>query len=228
MRVLVIGASRGTGRVVVRAALAAGHHVRAFARSAGSLAIDDAGLEERRGDALRQGDVASALDGVDAVVQALGVRGPELFRPVSLFSAATRALVPEMERLGVRRLVAVTGFGAGDSGQAVGPLERVPFRLLLGRAYDDKSAQERLIRDSALDWTIVRPGVLAGAGDRALQGPRGAPAVAQRLRLPRQRRALHRRGARCEPVRPARPGPGDPLTWRQAQGLRMKFRLGFE
>ncbi|MBV8614318.1 MAG: SDR family NAD(P)-dependent oxidoreductase, partial [Acetobacteraceae bacterium] len=129
MRVLVIGASRGIGREVVRAALAAGHHVRAFARSAGSLEGDGAGLEERRGDALRQGDVAGALDGVDAVVQALGVRGPELFRPVSLFSAATRVLVPEMERRGVRRLVAVTGFGAGDSGQAISLVERVPFRL---------------------------------------------------------------------------------------------------
>jgi putative NADH-flavin reductase len=160
VRVLVIGASRGIGREVVRAALAAGHHVRAFARSAGSLEVDGANLEKRRGDALRREDVASALAGVDAVVQALGVRGPELFRPVSLFSAATRALVPEMERLGVRRLIAVTGFGAGDSGQAVSLLERVPFRLLLGRAYDDKSVQERLIKDSALDWTIVRPGVL--------------------------------------------------------------------
>ena len=160
MRVLVIGASRGAGREVVKAALAAGHHVRAFARSAGSLEIGGASLEKRGGDALRQEDVAGALDGIDAVVQALGVRGPELFRPVSLFSAATRVLVPEMERRGVRRLIAVTGFGAGESEQAVSLLERAPFRLLLGRAYGDKSVQEQLIKDSTLDWTIVRPGVL--------------------------------------------------------------------
>ena len=71
--------------------------------------------------------------------------GPSCFARSALFSAATRALVPEMERLGVRRLIAVTGFGAGDSGQAISLVERVPFRLLLGRAYDDKGAQERLI-----------------------------------------------------------------------------------
>ena len=66
-----------------------------------------------------------------------------------------------MERRGVRRLVCVTGFGAGDSRRAVGCLQRVPFRLLLGRAYDDKDEQERLVRESGLDWTIVRPGILA-------------------------------------------------------------------
>ena len=56
--------------------------------------------------------------------------------------------------------MAVTGFGAGDSARAMGPMQRVPFRLALGRAYDDKSLQEKLIRESELDWTIVRPVVL--------------------------------------------------------------------
>jgi putative NADH-flavin reductase len=160
LRVLVIGASRGIGQEVVNAALVAGHHVRAFARSAGLLEIHHSHLEAWCGDARRQEDIASALNGIDTVVQVLGVRERELFQPVRLFSAATRVLVPQMERLGVRRLIAVTGFGAGDSDQAISLLQRVPFRLLLGRAYDDKSVQEQLIKDSPLDWTIVRPGVL--------------------------------------------------------------------
>jgi hypothetical protein len=65
-----------------------------------------------------------------------------------------------MKEAGVSKLVSVTGFGAGDSNASINPLQRLPFMFFLGRAYDDKSAQERLIEGSDLDWLIVRPGVL--------------------------------------------------------------------
>jgi putative NADH-flavin reductase len=158
--VLVIGASKGIGLETVKAALAAGHRVRAFARSASDIAVSDPGLERFSGDALKAGDVAASLDGIDVVVQALGVPASKLLGPVSLFSEATNLLVPAMERAGIRRIVAVTGFGTGDSREAIGLLQRVPFRLVFGRAYDDKDAQEMRIRRSTLDWTFVRPGVL--------------------------------------------------------------------
>ena len=70
-----------------------------------------------------------------------------------------------MERAGIRRLICVTGFGAGDSREQLGCLQSIPFRLLLERAYDDKDIQERIIRESALDWVIVRP-VLLTNGSR--------------------------------------------------------------
>ncbi|KQP30987.1 NAD(P)H-binding protein [Methylobacterium sp. Leaf100] len=158
--VLVIGASKGIGLETVKAALVAGHRVRAFARSAAGMAVSGAGLERFPGDALNADDVASALAGVDVVVQALGVPTRNLLGPVTLFSDATNVLVPAMERAGVRRIIAVTGFGAGDSREAIGLLQRIPFRLVFGRAYDDKDAQEMRIRRSGLDWTFVRPGVL--------------------------------------------------------------------
>ena len=156
--VLVIGASKGIGLETVKASLAAGHRVRAFARSA--MTLSGAGLERFTGDALKAGDVAAALEGVDVVVQALGVPVKDLLGPVTLFSDATNVLVPAMEKAGVRRLVAVTGFGAGDSREAMGVLQRLPFRFVMGRAYDDKDAQEMRIRKSGLDWTLVRPGIL--------------------------------------------------------------------
>ncbi|RVU16158.1 NAD(P)-dependent oxidoreductase [Methylobacterium oryzihabitans] len=158
--VLVIGASQGIGLETVKAALAAGHRVRAFARSAAGIALSDPGLEPFAGDALNGRDVAAALDGIDVAVQALGVPARTLLGPVTLFSDATNLLVPAMERAGVRRLLAVTGFGAGDSRDAIGLLQRLPFRLVFGRAYDDKDAQEMRIRRSSLDWTLVRPGIL--------------------------------------------------------------------
>ena len=158
--VLVLGASKSIGLETTKAALAVGHRVRAFARSAAGIDLSEPGLERFTGDALNAGDVASALDGIDVVVQALGVPVRELLGPVRLFSDATNVLVPAMEKAGVRRLIAVTGFGAGDSRDAVGTLQRLPFRLVFGRAYDDKDAQEMRIRRSGLTWTLVRPGVL--------------------------------------------------------------------
>jgi len=163
-QVLIVGASQGIGLETTRQALEAGHRVRALARSAASMALAHPNLEKVRGDALQSHDVEVALTGVDVVIQTLGVGFGDLFRPVHLFSDATRVLLAAMKAKGVKRLIAVTGFGAGDSEASIGMLQRVPFQLVFGRAYADKSVQERLIRESGLDWTIARPGVLtAGA-----------------------------------------------------------------
>jgi putative NADH-flavin reductase len=161
-RVLIIGASKGIGLETTRQALDDGHQVRALARSATAIGLSNPRLEKVRGDALVKKDIEAALDGIDVVIQTLGISLGDLFRPVSLFSSATRILVSAMEGKGLKRLISVTGFGAGDSRESINCLQRVPFRLAFGRAYDDKSVQERLIKSSSLDWTIVRPGVLTG------------------------------------------------------------------
>lgn len=176
--VLVIGGSRGIGKAVCQAAAAAGHNVRAMSRSGEAALRRDDRIEGFAGDALNAEDVERALEGIDTVVQALGVAASidMITSPVTLFSEATRVLLPAMEKTGVKRLIAVTGFGAGDCAAAINPLQRIPFRFLLGRAYDDKSIQESLIEKSALDWLIVRPGVLTnGAATdryRVLMEPR--------------------------------------------------------
>jgi putative NADH-flavin reductase len=162
MRILIVGASHGIGLEATRQALEAGHDVRAFARSAPTMPLTHERLEKCRGDALDEGDVGNALDGVNAVLQTLGIAATQMFRPVTLFSAATRVLIAAMQARDVRRLVAVTGFGAGASKASISVLQRWPYELVFGRAYADKSVQERLIEASGLDWTIVRPGVLTG------------------------------------------------------------------
>ena len=160
--ILVIGGSRGIGQAVCQAAVAQGHMVRAMSRSGKPLATVDKNVNAFKGDALNAADVARALEGIDVVVQALGVP-PSLdlvTKSVTLFSEATRILILEMKKAGVEKLVSVTGFGAGDSNASINILQRLPFKILLGRAYDDKSIQEDLIEKSDLDWLIVRPGVL--------------------------------------------------------------------
>lgn len=160
MRVLIIGASSGIGLEATRQSLGAGYQVRALARSADRMAIADRNLEKFPGDALRPEEVKAALVDVDVVIQTLGVGLSALLQPVHLFSRSTKVLIAAMKEQGVNRLISVTGFGAGDSQSRIGCLQRAAFLLVLGRAYDDKSVQERLIKQSGLDWTIARPGFL--------------------------------------------------------------------
>ena len=169
MKVLIISASKGIGLATTKAALAAGYEVRAFARSAAAMTLSDPRLEKMQGDATHQQDVEAALADVDAVILTLGVGVGvgDLIKPVHLFSDATRVIVAAMTEKSVKRLVCVTGFGAGDSRASIGLLQRAPFQIVFGRAYDDKTRQEDLIKQSGLDWTIARPGVL-------LNGPKSS------------------------------------------------------
>jgi len=161
--VLIIGASRWIGLETVMLALKAGHSVRAMARSATAIRLRDPKLGKLDGDALDQHTIERALAGVDAVIQTLGVSlTPELiFGGARLFSVATRVLVNAMEASAVRRLICVTGFGVGDSRGRGGLFYNAALCLILGRIYDDKDAQEWIIRRSRLDWTIVRPTILS-------------------------------------------------------------------
>jgi len=80
---------------------------------------------------------------------------------VTLLSTATRVLVAAMQRRGVRRLVAITGIGAGDSrGHGGFPFDQVILPLLLKTVYADKDRQEAILAESGLDWVAVRPSVL--------------------------------------------------------------------
>ena len=157
--VLVIGASKGIGLETVKAALEAGHTVRAVARSARRILIRNPNLEKISGDALDHATVKAALAGVDAAVQTLGVAaGPGMMlKPVRLFSDATRLLVTAMKETEVNRLISVTGFGAGDSRHRGGCLYNAAFELFLRQAYEDKDVQEDLIQESGL---IARPVIL--------------------------------------------------------------------
>ena len=111
------------------------------------------------GNSLNQDVVDKAVEGTDIVITTIGMNPS--FEPVYLFSNTARCVVNAMERAGTRRLVALTGIGAGDSKHAEGSLfSRIMKPLFLKQVYEDKDREEQIIRESNLDWVIVRPGFL--------------------------------------------------------------------
>ncbi|MFN7543140.1 MAG: NAD(P)-dependent oxidoreductase [Acidobacteriota bacterium] len=155
MRVLIFGATGAVGREVLAQALELGHGVRALVRDPAKLAVRHPNLEVMAGDALSAGDVDRAVQGQEAVVYCLGERA--FGKETTLFSDSTRILIAAMEKHGVKRLVALTGIGAGDSkGHGGWIYDWIVYPLITKRIYQDKDRQEDLIRGSSLDWTIMR------------------------------------------------------------------------
>ena len=158
-KLLVLGATGGTGRLIVAQAISRGYDVTILARNAERAK----GLEGAKvviGDALDETALRSALEGQDAVISALGTPASP-FRAVTLLSAASQVLVAAMQDQGVKKLVAITGMGAGKSrGHGGFVFDRLIMPLLLRKVYADKNRQEDVIRTSGLDWVIVRPSVL--------------------------------------------------------------------
>jgi putative NADH-flavin reductase len=168
MKVLVLGASGGVGRLVVREAQAAGHTVSAQGRSAERLADLPDPVRRVVADPRDVVALAAAVAGLDAAIYAIGESS---LGATTLFSDSTRALVEAMLRCGVPRLIAITGVGAGETrGHGGFVYDRIVFPLFTARKYADKNRQEALIRASGLDWTILRPAPFArSAGSGPLE-----------------------------------------------------------
>ena len=173
MRLLIVGATGGTGRQLVAQALERGHQVTAFARNPARVKLQHERLRVVRGNVLDYASVERAVRGQDAVLSALGHK--RWFYPNRILSDGTRNLLRAMEALGVRRFVCETSLGVGDSRGRMGlyyTLFVIPF--ILPFYFWDKGRQESVIRASPLDWTIVRPGVLTNGPRRGRyrHGPR--------------------------------------------------------
>jgi putative NADH-flavin reductase len=165
MKVLILGGTGRLGRVLVPQAMARGHEVTVLVRDPKRLGGQSQGARAIEGNALDPATVDRAVEGQDAVIYALGTR--QFFKPITLFSESTRTLIAAMERRGVRRLVAITGIGAGDTVGHGGFLnDRIGLPTILKRIYADKNRQEALIRQSHLEWVILRPAGFIGNRQR--------------------------------------------------------------
>lgn len=158
MKLAVFGATGGTGQEIVKRALADGHTVTAFVRNRERLPIKDAYLQIIIGDALDRQSVSNAVTGQDAVVVALGSRdrGKRDIR-----ARGTANVIETMQAQDVRRLVVISAAGTGDSFRQLPFLLKILVKTLLRKTYADHEQQETYVRDSELDWVIVRPAMLS-------------------------------------------------------------------
>lgn len=159
MKLLIFGSTGLTGRELVRQALGRDHIVTAYARAPSK--IDDlkhASLQVVRGDVLDPLVVERAVAGQEAVLSSIGAGAARS----TLREEGTRNIVQAMEKTGVRRLISQSSLGVGDSRANLGFFTRyVVVAIFLRHAFADHERQEAIIKQSSLDWTIVRPPYLA-------------------------------------------------------------------
>lgn len=164
MKLIVFGPTGGTGRALLEQALAGGHAVTAFARNTAAV-TPRPGLTIVAGSVLDAAAVDAAVARHDAVLSALGGRP---WRRSPVCEPAIRNMTAAMTRHGVRRIVAISTLGAGETRATVGWFTRnVIFRLVLAGEVADKEAMERHLAVTNLDWTVVRVGILT---DGAMRG----------------------------------------------------------
>lgn len=176
MRVLVLGATGGTGQHVVADALQKGHFVTALVRDPRRIAVASDRLRVLQGDVVTDDAALSeAVRGQDVVISTLG--RAKSFKPQGLIAKSAPRIVSAMKAQSVRRLIFLSAFGVGDTVRDAPLLPRLFIRLLLKDIYRDKEAGEDAILSSGLDWTLVYP---TGLTDGP---PAGEYRVGERLAL---------------------------------------------
>lgn len=165
LHILIIGATGGTGRQLVRQALELGHQVTAFVRAPAKLKIEHPNLRVVKGNVLDYASVESAMRGQNAVVCALGHK--RWFYPNKILFEGTRNILRAMKTCDVPRLVCESSLGIGNSVGRLGLLYTFfVIPLILPFIFWDKVRQEKLIAESGVDWVIVRPAVLTNGAAR--------------------------------------------------------------
>jgi putative NADH-flavin reductase len=172
MNLLVIGATGGTGRELVKQALQQGHSVTAFVRNPEKLALTHPTLRIAKGDVTDYSSLENSVVGHNAVLCALGTK---VIGKNTIQSQGARNIVLAMEKNGVRRLVLESSLDVGDSkGQLGFFFAHVIRPTLLRNIFKDKELQEQIVRESPLDWIIVRPAMLTN-GERTGKYRAGFP-----------------------------------------------------
>jgi putative NADH-flavin reductase len=165
MKLLVLGATGGTGLEIVRQAVDRGHSVTAFVRSPDRLHSFRDRITVKQGDPLNRAELEQVIPGHDVILSAFGPRVPVSKADGNLLERFAVALTSAVSRAGVRPVVIESvAFLFKDS---VIPPAYLFGRLFFPRTVADASAMERLFAESELDWTMVRPPQLT---DKPLTG----------------------------------------------------------
>ena len=178
MKVIIFGSTGSIGRQLVKQALEQGHTVTAFARDPSKLDIQHTNLQVVQGDAMDLASVEKAVQDQEVVLCSLGGG-----RKGTIRSKGTRNIIRAMEKAGVRRLICQTTLGVGDSqGNLNFFWKYIMFGLFLRPMFADHILQENYVKQSHLDWIIVRPGAFTD-GNRTGEYQHGFPGTDQTTKL---------------------------------------------
>ncbi len=158
MKLIIFGATGGTGQQILEQALEQGHEVTAFVRSPEKLDIKHEKLRILKGNVLDFASVEGAIQGQDAVICTLGL--PPRHKSY-LRANGTKNIIRAMEKTGVKRFICQSSHGVGESRKTLPFLMKyliVPF--FLRRVFADHEIQENYTKKCQLDWIIVRPTAL--------------------------------------------------------------------
>ncbi len=163
VRVIVFGASSRLGRQIWRKALDDGNRVTVYGRWAKELVKEEPALRPIQGDAIDAGKIRGAVSGHDAVIVCLGTDLIEHVTPVT----GTTRIIDAMVRRDVERLVVATTTGDGLDEEKISMWARIfiPWARLWGARWGTHmlgghEPQETVVKESPLDWTIVRVPVI--------------------------------------------------------------------
>ncbi len=178
MKLIIFGSTGSIGHELVRQALEQGHTVAAFARDPSKLDIQHTNLQVTRGDAMDLASVEKAVQDQEVVLCSLGGG-----RKGTIRSEGTRNIISAMEKAGVRRLICQTTLGVGDSqGNLNFFWKYIMFGFFLRPMFADHILQENYVKQSHLDWIIVRPGAFTD-GNRTGEYQHGFPDTDQTTKL---------------------------------------------
>jgi putative NADH-flavin reductase len=156
MKLVIFGANGKTGAILTEQALAKGHQVTAYVRSAGAMVQQHLNLNVVIGNLNDTGKIKEAIMGADACFSTLG--GSSLTKHAPEIIAGIDYIVTLMEREGVKRLIYLSSMGAGESRNFMGPLIRFLIAdIMLRVPLADHTANEQRLAKSKLQWTLVRP-----------------------------------------------------------------------
>ena len=157
MKIALFGATGQTGKEFLTVALQANHTIKALARTPSKLDQSDGSLSVIQGDVLVYEDVENTVEGADIVVSLFGhVKGS----PDWLQTDGTRNIIKAMKTHGVERILSLSGGGLPypekDQPGIADKLIRFIMKVVAGQILEDAKEHAEVLRESGLDWTIIR------------------------------------------------------------------------
>lgn len=160
-KIIVFGATGGTGKEVVKQALEKGYEVTAVVRNPSRFDLQHQHLKIIKGDVLQTLTFEKEIAGKEAVVSCLGASSNT--KPTTLYSEGIKNIISAMNKAKVKRIVCISAgalYTNEEMGFFIRLLTKIVLQRILKNLYSDMRLMEAEIENSQLDWTIVRPPML--------------------------------------------------------------------